>query len=331
MDILAVADVQAGLITAAQLAEIGVPRSSISRRTVGLMWSRVLPGVHLVLGGQPTRHQRELATLLYAGPGSMLTGLAGLRHHGVGAASASIGLEDPLRPEPVHALIPHDRRRLSTGYARIERTRRLPESVERSGLALAPLPRAAADAVRRMANEKDVLAILSEIVQRGMATTDELARELAEGSRRGSAHFRTAMDHLDAGVRAVPEAELRKVIESVGLTARFGVTVVGATGEYVGTPDGWCNDVALAIEVDSQRYHGFGRGLTRTVARNARYARFGVLVYPVLPELLYTDSRKVGRELREAHAAAAARPRPPVRIREIDERSAGERGWRWGA
>jgi hypothetical protein len=330
-DLMAIADVQSGLITARQLAEIGMPRSSVTRRNVGHMWSRILPGVHLIHSGPPTRHQRELATLLYAGPGSMLTGLTTLRHHGVDAARIADEDDNPLHPAPVHALIPHERRRISTGFARIERTQRLPEPVPAAGLALAPLVRAAGDAVRRMARERDVLAILSEIVQRHLATTDDLADELALGGRRGSAHFRAAMAHLGAGVRSAPEGGARTLIELAGLPAvYFNVTVVSESGEYIGNPDAWCDDVALALEVDSQRYHGFGRGLRRTVERNARYARHGVLVFPFMPERIDADPHGVVRDLRAAHAAAAARTRPPVRMLPIGDVSAGQPGWRWG-
>jgi hypothetical protein len=277
-DLRAAADAQAGLVTAAQLAELGIPRSTKSRRVAGSMWTRVLPGVHLLYGGWPTRHQRELAAVLYAGSGSMLTGTSGLRHHGVRTGRLQEAADDsPFNPEPVHVLIPHERRRLSTGYLRVERTHRLPERpTYPQGIPIAPLVRAAGDAVRRLAVERDVLAILSELVQRELASTEDLMTELSQGNRRGSAHFRAAMLHLGAGVRSAPEGDLRMLIDQAGIRdVQWNVTVVSAAGEYVGTPDAWCDDVGLALEVDSQEYHGFGKGLQRTIARNARYARHG--------------------------------------------------------
>lgn len=333
-DLRAVADAQAGLITAAQLAELGVLRSTTSRRVAGYMWTRVLPGIHLLYGGWPTRHQRELAAVLYAGPGSMMTGISALRHYGVRAGRLQEASEDSnVNPEPVHILIPHERRRLSTGYVRIERTTRLPERpTYPHGIPMAPLVRAAGDAVRRLPIESDVLAILSELVQRDLAKTDDLVDELTQGNRRGSAHFRTSVRHLLAGVRSGPEGALRTLVEGAGLShVRWNITVVAPTGEYVADPDAWCDDVGLALEVDSQEYHGFGHGLRRTIARNARYARHGVLAFPVMPERLRQHPEDVRRELLQAHAAAAARPRPDVRIVPIRGASAGRPGWRWGA
>jgi hypothetical protein len=156
--------------------------------------------------------------------------------------------------------------------------------------------------------------------------------ELSQGNRRGSAHFRAAMLHLVAGVRSAPEGDLRTLIDAAGIRdAQWNITLVSAAGEYVGAPDAWCDDVGLALEVDSQEYHGFGRGLQRTISRNARYARFGVVVYPVMPELLRSDPVRVRRELLQAHAAADARARPAVRVVPIHLAGAGRPGWRWGA
>jgi hypothetical protein len=181
------ADNQAGLITSAQLAEIGVRTSTVSRRCVGGMWTRVLPGVHLVDGGFPSRHQRERAALLYAGEPSMITGMTGLRHHAIRAVRLQEVADDvPERPEPVHTLINHDVRRLSTGYVRIERTRRLPQdAVRRDGLLIAPVARCVGDAVRRSRNASDVDALVAEVVQRGLATVAQLDAELAGGHAAG--------------------------------------------------------------------------------------------------------------------------------------------------
>ncbi|HET8971091.1 MAG TPA: hypothetical protein VFN19_08530 [Candidatus Nanopelagicales bacterium] len=330
----AVADVQCGLVTAAQLRELGVHSSTVSRWIAGYMLTRVVRGVHVYGGGRPDRQQRELAAQLYGGEGALLTGTAALRHHGIRAAGLQETADDqPDHPEPVHVLIPHDRHRTSTGYVVIERTHRMPrQAVERGPLDLAPVVRAASDAVHRWRNADDVLAVLSELVQRNLATLDELRVELAAGSRRGSAHYRAAMVVLADGVESAYEARLRKVTQSLGLAeVRWNRAIVSQTGEYVGNPDGWYDDVALALEVDSQKYHGFGKGLVRTTDRNARYARFGVAVYPVMPNLLRDDPDRCAREIRQAYQAAAARPRPAVHAVVVREVSAGRKGWRWGA
>jgi hypothetical protein len=328
------ADAQAGLITAAQLAEIGLRSSTVSRRSVGGMWTRVLPGVHLVDGGLPSRHQREMAALLYAGRRSMLTGFTGTRHYAVRAVRLQEVADDqPERPEPVHVLIPHAVRRLSTGFVRVERTHRFPEDQIRiDGLSIAPLARTVGDAARRSKSASDVTALVTEVVQRGLVTVEELQLELAAGSQRGSALFRDALAAVGAGARSASEADLVALLESADFPGvLYNAVLVTADGTYVATADAWLDDVGLAIEVDSVAYHSTPDGFGRTVRRNARYAAAGVLVVSVLPTDLRDRPRGTLRDIETARAAAAARARPAVVVSRHESPSSGRRGWPWGA
>jgi hypothetical protein len=327
------ADSQDGLITSAQLAEIGVRSSTTSRRCIGGMWTRVLPGVHLVDGGTPSRHQRERAALLYAGVHSRLTGLTACRRYGVRAVRLQEVAQDVAeRPEPVHVLIPHTVRRLSTGYVRIERSHRFPDDVvRRLGLPLAPLPRAVGDAARRLRREADVVALVTEVVQRGLASVAELEEELDRGSRRGSALFRDAVRAAAAGARSGPEADLARLLESAGIpNVLYNAVLVTESGLHVATPDAWLDDVGLALEVDSVAHHASPDGFGTTLRRNARYAAAGVPVLGVLPSDLVLRPHGVLRDIEAARAAAAARGRPAVVVSRHESPASGRRGWRWG-
>jgi hypothetical protein len=327
------ADAQLGLITAAQLGELGVRTSTTSRRSAGGLWTRVLPGVHLVGGGHPTRRQRELAALLYAGSPSMLTGTTALRRHGVRAVRLQeVSDDEPDRPEPVHLLVPHERRRLATGYVRLERTRRFPEdSVTVGGLVLAPVPRATADAARRMRRPSDVAALVSEVVHRQLADVDALRRELELGQMRGSGLLREALGPVGLGAASGPEVDLVRILEASGLPAvHYNVTIVDEHGVFVAIPDAWLDDVGLAIEVDSIEYHAGPDGFRSTVQRNRRYAEAGVPVLPLLPADLRSAERAL-RDIEAARRSAAARPRPRVFMTGDARPAAGRDGWRWGA
>ena len=331
---LYVADAQAGLITSAQLTEVGVSGRTTSRRELGGMWTRVLPGVHLVEGGEPTRHQRELAALLYAGAGSMLTGLVGTRRHGLrGALQDLESREGIANPSPVHVLVPHERRRLSTGYVRIERTRRMPsDGVRIDGVAVAPAARAVADASRRLRRPSDVLALVADAVQRGLVTVADLRVELTDGSRRGSRLLREALELVDRGVASAAEGDLVPVLALAGLDrAVLNARLVTSAGEYVAIADAWVDDIGLAVEVDSREFHATLDRFDRTVRRNARYAASGVLVVTVLPSDLRSRPNAVAAQLRSAAAAAAGRARPSVWMTAEIVGSAGEKAWRWGA
>lgn len=57
------------------------PHAVAHRLRPGGPWRTLLPGVYQTATGTPTQAQREIAALLYAGPGSVITGSAALRHH----------------------------------------------------------------------------------------------------------------------------------------------------------------------------------------------------------------------------------------------------------
>ena len=50
----------------------------------GGSWHKLLPGVYLAATGTPDMLQQEMAALLYAGGGSLVTGRAALCYHRIG-------------------------------------------------------------------------------------------------------------------------------------------------------------------------------------------------------------------------------------------------------
>jgi hypothetical protein len=98
------------VITRSQILASGMTESALVHRLrAGGPWQRLLPGVFLAVTGAPASDQRDLAALLYAGPGSLLTGTAALRLWGVRAPYSS--LTDVLIPDskqrwPIPASIP---------------------------------------------------------------------------------------------------------------------------------------------------------------------------------------------------------------------------------
>src|SRR5215471_15144515 len=77
-----VLQVQHQVVTRRQALLCGMPHSTLDRQIApGGPWQRLLPGVYLAVTGTPTRDQREMAALLYAGPRSLITGSAALRRH----------------------------------------------------------------------------------------------------------------------------------------------------------------------------------------------------------------------------------------------------------
>ena len=305
-DLADAAAAQDGLVSAAQLRELGVPSSTASGRVRdGGMWSRVLPGVHLVTGGRPDRRQRERAALLYAAPHGILAGPTVLRHLGVRAGRLQEVSDDHRSPERVHLLVPHEHHLLAAGYLEITRTRRWPDEQLVDGLRMTSACRAIADSARSARSAREVAVLVDECIRRGLTSLDDLLVELREGPRQGSAHLRRALLNRAEAASAGLEALLEALVAGAGLAQqREQVRLVGPSGEPVGQPAVWIDSVGLAIEVATPD--------PAWVARQQRYSMFGVPVFPVSSQLLQADPAGQARVLSTAVATAARRPRPAV-------------------
>lgn len=124
--------------------------------------------MYLLHPGPPTSEERLHAVLMYAGrdtatpppavpaqPGSgdphrpvykeaMITGLAALNLHGISCAPPLMSLEH------IDVLVPRLRRLRSAGCAHVVRTGSLPTPEQATGVPVAPVPRALADAVAQL-------------------------------------------------------------------------------------------------------------------------------------------------------------------------------------
>ncbi|GLY52408.1 hypothetical protein Lesp01_60640 [Lentzea sp. NBRC 102530] len=117
---------------------------------------------------------------------------------------------------------------------------------------------------------------------------------------------------------SVAERDARRLSRRIRLTTpHWNTAIAGRDGLVIARPDAWYDDVGLAWEIDSRAFHLGPRDHERTLARNARYAAAGILVLQTLPTRLRDHPEAVARELRAAHAAAKARPRPPVHVVEV--------------
>ena len=84
-------DQQFSVVSRGQLLVLGMEDHVMQWRIrAGGPWQVLLPGVYLGLTGAPNLPQQEVAALLYAAPGSIITGPVALVHHGP-AQSGSAG------------------------------------------------------------------------------------------------------------------------------------------------------------------------------------------------------------------------------------------------
>ncbi|MFJ8912410.1 hypothetical protein [Amycolatopsis sp. NPDC102389] len=266
----------------------------------------LLPGVVLLQNGEPTDEQKINAALLHSGTDSILTGVRALERY---------GLRNLPDTEEVHVLVPAERSVSDSGFVHVERSRRLPKPRPRSGVATAPVPRAVIDAARRTPHKDAITAMMSEAVQRGYCLPEALADELEEGRRTGTESLRTTLLPILGGARSVAEVDAWRLWQRSDLPeCRWNVKIFDANGGYIAQPDGWCDELGFAWEIDSLGHHAGTDGFRRTLARNARYAAAGIVVLQTLPSRLRSEPDKVAAELRAALDSARLRPRPDVRI-----------------
>jgi hypothetical protein len=306
---------QLGVIARHQAPATGLTASALRHRLrPGGPWQALLPGVYLATTGTPTTLQQEMAALLYAGPGSVVTGLAALRCHHIRAEL----------PDRVDVLIPASRKRRDAGFVRLHRTTRMPGRSWLVGpVRYVPPSRAVADAVRDMTSLRDVRAVVADAVQRGRCAVKDLATELSEGPVVGSALFREALTDVADGIRSAAEADLKDLLVKSRLPMPlFNPSVYDADGIFIARPDAWWPDLGVGVEVDSHQWHMSPQDHDNTLARGRRMNRHLMVILRFTPKQIRSEPATVMKDIRDA--LEGARGRPPLNLRTVPAGDAGQ-------
>ena len=264
-------DQQVAVVARGQLLRLGMTdRMLHSRVREGGRWQVLLPGVYLTVTGAPTLQQKEMAALLYAGPGSLITGPVALFHYSI----RSSGLE------VIHVLVPARVQRRRVSLVQLERTSRMPEQVLSSGpIRLVPTARAVADTARQLDCLRDVRGVVGDAVQRGHGTLRQLADELSTGPVRHSAMFRSVLTEVSEGIRSAAEGDLRDLITRARLPMPLFNPSLCDGDAFIARPDAWWPDAGVAVEVDSRAWHLSPEAWERTMHRHDLMEALGRMSY----------------------------------------------------
>jgi hypothetical protein len=289
-----------------QLLSLGMTdRAMQYRLRAGGPWQALLPGVYLGVSGVPSLWQKEMAAVLYAGPGSVITGPMALMHYSIRSGSDV---------DVIDVLVPAGRQRLSTGFTRLHRTARMPTEVASSGaVRLAPIPRAVADTARQFTDLRDVRAVVAEAVQLGRCTLSELAEEFGQGAVRGSAVLRSVLAGVAEGIRSTAEGDLRDLIVKARLPMPLFNPSLYDGDLFLGKPDAWWPDAGVAGEVDSRRWHLSPEDWDRTRRRHDRMAAAGIIVLHFSPNQIRREPGAVAQMINGALKRGLGRPSLPIR------------------
>ncbi|WP_086726691.1 hypothetical protein [Streptomyces carpinensis] len=317
------------VLTAAQLRAHGVSAAETNEQCrAGGPWQQLLPGVFLLHPGPPTSEERLHAVLLYAARGpapgtapgvpaqptarqphrpvyadAMITGAAALTLHGFAAAPPLLSLEK------IDVLVPRLRRLRSTGCVRIVRTADLPVPQSVTGLPVAPVPRALADAVACLDDAVTVQRLLTEAVRGGHCEPAAIVRELTDARLLHRPHVVDAVDSLLAEGRAIAEDRLYRMVERYGLPDPvWNVDLRLPGGPHLGGLDAYWPDHAVALELNTRAPRANDDAQWSEYARKREYLeRLGITVVHITPRKLRDAPEQQATVVRTALMAAADR------------------------
>jgi hypothetical protein len=89
-------------------------------------------------------------------------------------------------------------------------------------------------------------------------------------------------------------------------------TLTTSDGLRLPRPDGWLDDVGLAVQVHSKRYHAGELDWEATVSADGVFAEHGIALVAVTPRQIATDPEGVLARIERAYEHARRRPRPAV-------------------
>ncbi|MEW2389825.1 hypothetical protein AB0933_15890 [Streptomyces venezuelae] len=325
------ADVQLRVMSTAQLGEHGVSAADAGTHCrPGGPWQQLLPGVCLLHPGPPTSEERLHGALLYAGrlparearavpsqpragephavyADAMITGLAALALHRFSSAPPLLSLDR------IDVLVPRTRRLRSVGFTRLVRSAALPTPQQITGVPVAPVPRALADAVAQLADAGAVRRLLTEAVRGGHCEPAAVVRELTQARLLSRPHVVDAVDSLIAEGRAIAEDRLYRMVAEHGLPdPMWNVDLRLPGGPHLGGVDAYWPDQAVAVELDTRAPR---QGLkpedeavwSEYVRKREHLERLGITVVHITPRKLRDSLEQQATVVRTALMASTDR------------------------
>jgi hypothetical protein len=293
------------VITGTQACALGLTRRAVYDRTRRSEWQRLLPGVYLAHPGEPTRRQRLIASLLYAGPAAAIDADDACVFHGLKAVTVD---ED----DQVRVVVPQMDPARDSGFVRVRRTSTPILTVATQRLRYLEPAAAAIAAARVRTSERRVLAILADAVQRGITTPQDLVRAHVQGPPRNAGPTSAALDHLRAGVQSAPEGEFRLLAEASLVLPRllYNRRLKLPGGELI-IPDALALDAGLVHETNGRRAHARDDLFEDMQARHEIMTTAGLTVLHSAPRRLHRNGRDVIVAFERCYSRLAGRGLPP--------------------
>lgn len=315
---------QRRVLSANQLRAHGVSAARTAAQCQpGGPWQQLLPGVYVLHPGPATSEERLHAALMYAGwpaagrtkaipaqgqapaeaPQAIVTGLAALALHGFSSAPPLLSLDR------IDILVPRTRRLRSTGCVQLVRAHAMPYAEMITGVPVAPVPRALADAVAVVGDAQAVRRLLTEAVRCGHTEPAAIVRELTQARLLTRAHVVDAVDALLAEGRSIAEERLYAMVRGFGLPDPvWNVDLRLPGGPHLGGLDAYWPEQAVAVELDTRAPRQDDDALWSEYTRKREaLERLGITVVHITPRKLRESLEQQATVVRTALMASTDR------------------------
>ena len=289
------------VFTRAQALERGFTRRAIDHRLARRRWRRILPSVYTTCD-RLGEYDRYAAALLFAGPGSALSGAAALRVSEVGRIAL---------PARVLVLVPPETHVRPVAWVQLRRTCR-PIVLERwTGPRRVLVARATADYALASTRLDDVRAVVARVLSERRCTPEELRGELDAGPRKHSALLRQVLDEVGAS-RSAPEVRAARILRSAGLGGFVqNERILLPNGRYYEADFLW-PELRAVLEIDSREFHFEPAAWGGTMDRHLAITTAGYSLVHRPPSALKNEARfvdEIGRWLVGRRAELGLAPR----------------------
>ncbi|MBT2386879.1 hypothetical protein, partial [Streptomyces sp. ISL-11] len=234
---------------------------------------------------------------------AMITGSAALALHRFTSVPPLLSLDR------IDVLVPRTRRLRTTGFVRLVRAHTPPRARMLTGVPVAPVPRAVADAVSQLGDATTVRRLLIEAVREGHCEAAAIVGELTRARLMGRPHVMEAVDTLLAESRAVAEGRLYDLVRDHRLPAPlWNVDLRLPGGTFLGRVDAFWPEHSVAVEIDARTPRQEDEVQWSAQYRKREHLeRLGVTVVHVTPRKLGESPDQQGAVVRTALMASADR------------------------
>jgi hypothetical protein len=286
-----------------QALRAGFTPPAIDHRISSAQWQPLLPSVYLAHPGEPSRRQMLIAAQLYTGDRCAIDAADACRYHGIKAVAVDESV--------VHVVEPWGEAARSTGFVVVRRTLAPMAIVTSERLRFVDAATAVIAATRGMQSDRQVLAALSDALQRRVTSYDDLVCAHIQGSPRNARRADNALASLAAGARSAPEADfLHLASASVVLPTPICNATLRLPGGRLVSPDALFIDAGLVHETNGRNSHGREDLFDDMQERHDAMTSVGLTVLHNSPRRLSRHGREVIAQVERCYARLAGRGLP---------------------